>query len=617
MSELPPSETSQLTGNSTSTGTVTHSLPGRFKSDIDIILARSVQPRNESLLPNPSESSELQNTKTATNQSEPTHKSKNQKSSSHKHSHPRDHKRKSDWQDGDRHHNKSNKTNETTLASGSKEKRLPKRKVAVLLGYYGKGYQGSQVNPGMKTIEGEVFKAFVKAGCVSEDNSAHPNKVGLQRAARTDANVHAGCNLICLKLILDPPSLKENVNLTTLDSSEAKTSDDPQHHSLPLIKHINSFLPEEIRLWGLERVQNSFHARTLCDSRTYEYSLPTYLFLPPKPGTALYKRLDSIEMNQEGKKWSESYDEDESEALWWKKNDSELELDSEPNSTTLSNFKSSVIHKKSSYRISTSMLQRLKQSVQKFKGTHNFHNFTVGKEFKDRSAIRIIREMTVSDPFVVGGQSEADPATEWISVKFYGQSFMLHQIRKMIGLIILLCRTRTPSTLIPELYGPVRVRIPKAPGLGLILHHPHFDGYNKRVLEANRNLSAQKQKSFTNKSDVETQEENELRRETIDPEKWIEGIERFKKDILYKKMWEEEQKEDGFGVWINYVDVCNVGDLDFLNPKGVIPSTLVDSDRNKKGALAMRLDQPQTDAQKVMSDDEDIHYQDGEEIEEG
>ncbi|EGF99282.1 uncharacterized protein MELLADRAFT_45767 [Melampsora larici-populina 98AG31] len=615
MSEVPPTEPNQLAGNSAPPVAITPSAPVRFKSDIDIILARSTQPGSESLPPNTSASSEPQKTKAGPSKGEPSNKSNNQKGSSHKHSRQRaDHKRKSDWQEDDRHQTKSNKTHETGHPSGSKEKRLPKRKVAVLLGYYGKGYQGSQVNPGMKTIEGEVFKAFVKAGCVSEDNSAHPNKVGLQRAARTDANVHAGCNLICLKLILDPPSLKESSDITA-ESSETKTCGDPEHHSLPLMKHINSFLPEEIRLWGLERVQNSFHARTLCDSRTYEYSLPTYLFLPPKPGTALYKRLDSIETGPSGKKWSEDYDPEELEALWWKDYEPELEIASTTNpSGTLSNFKSSVIHKKSSYRISLPMLQRLKQSVQKFKGTHNFHNFTVGKEFKDRSAIRIIREMTVSDPFVVGGESEGDPATEWISVKFYGQSFMLHQIRKMIGLIILLCRTRTPCTLIPELYGPVRVRIPKAPGLGLILHHPHFDGYNKRVLEANRNISTQKQKSNPNKSGIETNEDHDLIRETIDPQKWIDVIEKFKKEMLYKKMWEEEQKEDGFGVWINYVDVCNVGDLDFLNPKGVLPPTLAE---NKKGALSMRLEKPQDHAEKVMSDDEDIHYQDGEEIEEG
>lgn len=179
-------------------------------------------------------------------------------------------------------------------------------------------------------------------------------------------------------------------------------------------------------------MQNSFHARTLCDSRTYEYSLPTYLFLPPKPGTALYERLNSNGTNVDGKIWSECFEPDETEGSWWK---GEVNPDLGPppvpgldgTSSHLSEFKMSTRYKKSSYRISQPMLQRIKQSVEKYKGTHNFHNFTVGKEFKERNSIRIIREMSVSDPFIVGSQ-EGQAGTEWISVKFYGQSFMLHQI---------------------------------------------------------------------------------------------------------------------------------------------------------------------------------------------
>lgn len=131
--------------------------------------------------------------------------------------------------------------------------------------------------------------------------------------------------------------------------------------------------------------------------------------------------------------------------------------------------------------------------------------------------------------------------------------------RKMIGLIILLCRTRTPSTLIPELYGPVKVGIPKAPGLGLILQNPHFDGYNKRVMEANRITHKQKLKKNTASA---ANEDPDLTRETIEPAAWTDIMDRFKKEVLYKKMWEEEQKDDAFGVWINYVDVCNDSDLE-------------------------------------------------------
>ena len=45
-----------------------------------------------------------------------------------------------------------------------------------------------------RTIEGEFFQALVKAGAVSADNSDDHRKVDVQRAARTDAGVHAAGN---------------------------------------------------------------------------------------------------------------------------------------------------------------------------------------------------------------------------------------------------------------------------------------------------------------------------------------------------------------------------------------------------------------------------------------
>lgn len=59
--------------------------------------------------------------------------------------------------------------------------------------------------------------------------------------------------------------------------------------------------------------------------------------------------------------------------------------------------------------------------------------------------------------------------TEWLSLKVHGQSFMLHQIRKMVGLIIMIVRTDTPLKLIPETFKENRINIPKAPSLGLLL----------------------------------------------------------------------------------------------------------------------------------------------------
>jgi len=51
----------------------------------------------------------------------------------------------------------------------------------------------------------------------------------------------------------------------------------------------------------------------------------------------------------------------------------------------------------------------------------NYHNYTLGKPFNDRSVKRHMLSLVVNEPVVVG-------EIEWISVQIHGQSFMLHQI---------------------------------------------------------------------------------------------------------------------------------------------------------------------------------------------
>jgi hypothetical protein len=102
--------------------------------------------------------------------------------------------------------------------------------------------------PTGKTIENTLFKALVEAGAVSQDNSDNPVKVGLHctstppptlthmqvninRAARTDAGVHAAGNVVSMKLISVIPGVPD------------------------LVGRINELLPSDIRLWSVVREQ--------------------------------------------------------------------------------------------------------------------------------------------------------------------------------------------------------------------------------------------------------------------------------------------------------------------------------------------------------------------------
>ncbi|KAG6812780.1 hypothetical protein H0H92_000550 [Tricholoma furcatifolium] len=284
-----------------------------------------------------------------------------------------------------------------------KAPRLPKRQSALLIGFCGSGYSGMQIQPDhSKTIEGVLFQALVRAGAVSQDNADDPVKIGLARAARTDAGVHAAGNVVSLKMITSIPDVPD------------------------VVARVNEELPPEIRLWGFTRVQNSFNARLICDSRKYTYFFPTYLLIPPRPGSGLDRSLEQYTATL-----SPDPTTGEHTKLthpFWENID-------------LSTFEGELSRKRA-WRVSPEQVERLRAAAKRFEGTHNFHNFTVARDFGDRSNQRHMKKIEVADPVVYGD-------TEWISVLFHGQSFMLHQ-RKMMSALVLSCRTETPEQIIDE-----------------------------------------------------------------------------------------------------------------------------------------------------------------------
>lgn len=125
------------------------------------------------------------------------------------------------------------------------------------------------------------------------------------------------------------------------------------------------------------------------------------------------------------------------------------------------------------FRISGETLKQFNEILRLYVGTHNYHNFTSAKAPTDASAMRYIISMDCSQPFV-------KDELELVVVRVKGQAFMLHQIRKMIGLAIAVVRGVTIRETIDRAFQPVRIDIPRAPGLGLLLEEVHYDQYNKR-----------------------------------------------------------------------------------------------------------------------------------------
>lgn len=122
------------------------------------------------------------------------------------------------------------------------------------------------------------------------------------------------------------------------------------------------------------------------------------------------------------------------------------------------------------------------QILSKFAGSHFFHNYTVGKEHSIPplpQARRLIRSIACDPvPFVFERESST---SEWVRVRILGQSFMLHQIRKMMAMALLSHLGRIPIDAIEKSFSKtLMVNCPPAPAVGLFLDFCAFGSYNDR-----------------------------------------------------------------------------------------------------------------------------------------
>ncbi|XP_074357650.1 putative tRNA pseudouridine synthase isoform X2 [Apium graveolens] len=134
-----------------------------------------------------------------------------------------------------------------------------KKKVVMRVGYIGTDYRGLQKQldqHSLSTIEGELEIAIYKAGGIRDSNFGNLHKIGWARSSRTDKGVHSLATMISLKMEIPAYAWKE----------------DP--HGISLANHINSYLPCSIKVFSVLPSQRSFDARRECNIRKYSYLLP-------------------------------------------------------------------------------------------------------------------------------------------------------------------------------------------------------------------------------------------------------------------------------------------------------------------------------------------------------
>ncbi|KAM5565240.1 tRNA pseudouridine synthase A [Rosa sericea] len=421
----------------------------------------------------------------------------------------------------------------------TQKQRIKRRKVAIFFAYCGVGYQGMQKNPGAKTIEGDLEEALYLSGAVPEQDRNNPKRYDWARSARTDKGVSAVGQVVSGRFYVDPPGF---------------------------VDRLNSNLSPQIRIFGYKRVTASFNAKKFCDRRRYVYLIPVFALDPSahRDRESVKASLGSdeefvkcLECSDRGRKVgglmgkrtyelrgdssnSESVNgistNDDTHMKNGIANDigvSEVEVEdnvvvanADMNSEVNGEEKKAV--KGGGFCYGEKEKERFNRILSCYQGTHNFHNFTTRTKAEDPAATRFIISFTANTTVTVEG-------IEFVKCEVVGQSFMLHQIRKLIGLAVAIMRNCAPESLLERaLQKDVNVNVPTAPEVGLYLDECFFSSYNQKWGDTHEEVSMK---------DYEAE------------------AEAFKMKHIYTHIGATEHKEGVVGLWLHSLNHRNYPDL--------------------------------------------------------
>jgi len=362
-----------------------------------------------------------------------------------------------------------------------------KKKYAIMLGYSGIGYLGLQVNGDSPTIERELEQAICKTGVVKKENFGDLKKSSWTRAARTDKGVHAVGQVVALKV-----GLKEDPVM------QQKFVDD-----------LNKELPDQIRVFDVVRTTKGFNSKNQCSGRKYEYLLPTFLFRP-RP----FEDYDKVRASLFPSGSAEQDDKAQEFA-------------------TYAHFRDELCK---GFTITDEMFDRFNACLQKYVGSRRFHNFTPKIAHNDPAAQRYIVSIVLDRPFLVDG-------LEVMRVNIEGQSFMLHQIRKMIGTALETARRGLDPSVLDDFLTKEEMPTPMVPGEGLALRACLYQQYNLRYGDVNTALSSKKWGVTQHYPSIDFERANV-----------VEKADAFRMKILYPTMIKQEREKNVFTKYIWFQD---------------------------------------------------------------
>lgn len=110
-------------------------------------------------------------------------------------------------------------------------------------------------------------------GAIADANAGDINKIGWSRSSRTDKGVHSTGTVVSFKCRLHPEWLTDDGQLRQSCASD-------------LVGSINDALPADVRVLCVQRTPKSFQPRRACRVRTYAYLVPGWVLCPQPDATA-------------------------------------------------------------------------------------------------------------------------------------------------------------------------------------------------------------------------------------------------------------------------------------------------------------------------------------------
>ncbi|XP_059636560.1 uncharacterized protein LOC132278717 [Cornus florida] len=467
-------------------------------------------------------------------------------------------------------------TTTTTTTSSEKKPRYKRRKIAIFFAYCGVGYQGMQKNPGAKTIEGDLEEALFFSGAVPEHDRGQPKRFDWARSARTDKGVSAVGQVVSGRFYIDPPGLVDRLNSNlplqirifgfkrvTGSFNAKKFCDrrryvylipvfalDPNSHrdresvlaSLgsenELVKCLEcsergrkvegvmgkrSFESEAV-----SRVMSSditvLHSETTVESDISSNNI-SHLEVKEVNIVSFENGIDNDSKSEPAKDVDKGITQIECNVLHSESAIEDYKVEGKMDECSNGDAKH---EKRSDFCYGEKEKERFNGILKQYEGTHNFHNFTTRTKAEDPSARRYIISFNANTIVTVEG-------IEFVKCEVVGQSFMLHQIRKMIGLAVAIMRHCAPESLLETaLQQDVNINVPTAPEVGLYLDECFFASYNQKWKDSHEELSM---KPYA----VEAEE--------------------FKMKHIYSHIASMEHKEGVVGLWLHSLNHRNYPDL--------------------------------------------------------